>query len=1228
MFFYSRKSRQRSPEKPEAAAAAEGSPDVHVATPSTSNNNSTNKNSNPSNPSNSPPSNPSNSQSARGMMSATSSPSPNRRTSRDSEGYPSWLPKRPPPPAPTSTFRSSVGVLDFDQEFGVIPGRESHDVQRDPGPPEPGPEMSPHDPYFGGRKPTTRSVRIVSLEDPSADVGVLPSQGKRIHSGHSHVQGEEYVSPAANPAVVLPGVRALSRAGGAGILAAAQTTAFSPSHPKFNARGLHLQIFRSPSKLARLYFYLYPFLVFAHLPLQTFFDFNAVFILVQVSKYPNPLVPGVPGSGRNWALGAAAYIACWLVWILIVTILYEIIYSFFRRWRIKRPAIMPLYLSSSGFNYVCMSSYTNFCFMQHLRIGAFTSEQGSIRDGLAETFYYYSQNLPTVALLLPRAALCLALLFSYGRRLPPVVLYNTNVVMRRDETFFDPDGSLSGYGKGVLIANAAWSAWRILVLLCSWIGLWFLSGQGCAGLCGPRYRWEEEEVEKTRYSYLYGDAGSEDIGSTLAWSWRQCTRMRIQHAFQFCLTIERPTTWEEKKDGAEDPENDGVAQVMAAIGFPSPPQPARRSVLSGDLFEDPKGDTLDAGLPKVIKRSSKERQQLTEPYPFTTGGAQISSADKIIPFPNPSSESGEEDQGSSSAATSGSTDEVDATQNPTSSSSGKARESGSLSSFGQPLSSRYPFQFRQPAGGNGRAPQRPQPESSSPATAATSSEEDSTDSSSSQATQSDDVDSSEGTQPASSSNRSATSSIPMPPRRSQQAEGRSRARRPPESVPQITPATSSTIVHPVLFPRAQQGTEAIDTSGYEEHEHQAMDDGQSIASSHSEDDSIGLLSARSAQSARSPRPSLIASMIGGIRGSATASRTQSHSSGLSSGSSSGPSPSSARSFRSSLGSANVSVVGDVTANTGPRSRSRVGGSRARSRTSSASAYVRSRAQSLMQGIGAASQSSIDLVIQSAINRSRTNSMMARLDEGEHEHEGSIVSDTLRVPRTRTNIINNEPHVHDNGNEVDDAVEYNERISGLYDAQQQHADISYYSDGRTHSRSGSGSTSAMSSSTNENYTFGHPFPHRTRLEQVGEGPTPEEEGEQEEEQQISTAGQQSRASSGSVVMGDLHRATPDNSSSSSSSRSGSSRRPPQPTQPVPAALSPMRPRTYRMATAVSGEATGMVSPAAASPVIGSTTVEGSATESSVFTAAGPSEARGAGMHSGSDMIDRPDPAQAP
>ncbi|KAF8630583.1 hypothetical protein AX17_005395 [Amanita inopinata Kibby_2008] len=1262
MFLYSRKSRQRTPDQPGPSSSSprddSGNADNNAkdkVTPRSSNNNSTNTNKNNSNASPTSPSNPS--QSPRGMVSVsagTSSPSPHRRMSKDSEGYPSWLPKRPPPPAPASTFHSSVGVPDFEQEFGVLRYPDLHDQDHERPSPE-DTEGASAAPYpGGGRRPTSRSVRIVSLQDTYLDQGVAQyvaagrNKGKQAERPHIHVHTQDPVGLAPNT----PAADAWSRARGAHVSGAAQAAALSsPQHPRFNAQGLHLQIFRSPSKLSRIYFYLYPLLVFAHIPLQTYFDFNAVFILLQVSKFPNPMAPGIPGSGRNWALGATAYIACWLVWILIVTVLYEIIYSFFRRWRVKRPAIMPLYLSSSAFNLVCMTSYTNFCFMQHLRISAFTSERGSLRDGLAETFYFYSQNLPTVALLLPRAGLSLALLFSFSSPLPDVFFNNSNGVtyslMRRDGTFFNDDnGSLTGYARGVLIANAAWTAWRILVLLCSWVSLWTLSGQGCAGLCGPRYRWEEEEVEKRRYSYVYGDAGSEDLGSSLAWSWRQCTRMRVRHAYEFCLTTERPVSWAEKRgQGVED---DGVAQVLAAVGFPSVPPPARRGVLSGDLFQDPKQLSASADLPQVMKRTSKERQQLTEPYPFTMQGAQVSSANKMVPFPHSASgESREREENPSSGATSGSTEGMEITENPTTS-SGKTRGSDSFSSFGQPVTSRYPFQFRHPPAADVRVMQREVSDSSSETNESSNTGE-------SQTTQSTgNIGSSEGTTSSSSDQSHSSSSgnnIPMPPRHPQQGQGRDRGRTRAGTVPAVVPVASPTVATPgttVVFPRSRTQTiqqtdvySPAEMMDYEEQRHQVGDDDHSIASSHSEDDSVGLLSPASVHSARvSPRTSLIASairgnIIGGYRGSAPASRAHSHSSAASGAVSSPPASSSSRSFHSSFGSVNVSVVGAATAAAvRSRSGSRVRGRPSRTRTSSASAYVRSRAQSLMQGIGAASQSSMELV-QGVISRSRTNSMMTRLEEGE---ETGSPGNTLRIRQAqhRNNHDNDrlDMPTHDrNGGDGMDGLEYDERVSGLYDAQQQHLD--YYSDGRTHSRSGSGSASAMSSS-NENYTFGLPFPHRTRLQQMGEGETVEEEGEQEI-QEVQVRRRSLSSSSQSVMLGGLQGPTPAASSSSHStaSRQGAASRP---TQPVPAAVSPMRPRTYHRTTtegttSLSSSPPDMISTAAESFITAPVTVEGSTTTgSSVFgaTVSDGGQAGQAGgvrgvasLQWGSDMVARAD-----
>ena len=329
--------------------------------------------------------------------------------------YPSWLPRRPPPPAP----HSSTSTI----------------------------------PVIQGRNPTPRSVRIVNLDPP-----------KNARSRHS----------APPPPLFDPALPVLPR-----------------PQPRFNAKHLHIQLLRSPSPWMKAYFYLWPFLVFYHLPLQSFFDFNAVYILFQVTKYPD-----ITSSPKSWALATTAYIACWLVWLFVVVITYELVYSFARRWRLRRPLILPIYLSSPAFNLAALSSFSTFSFLQHIRLSAFSQEQAdaiassshpyskvhsrsdsqdidpalptpsaSISQFFAESAYFYSQNLPTVGLLLPRAGLCLALLFSFSSPDPSSTLYSPS---QRDATFFNHDASLTSYASAVLIANASWTAWRSLVLLLSW----------------------------------------------------------------------------------------------------------------------------------------------------------------------------------------------------------------------------------------------------------------------------------------------------------------------------------------------------------------------------------------------------------------------------------------------------------------------------------------------------------------------------------------------------------------------------------------------------------------------------------------------------------------------------------------------------------------------------------------------------------------------------------------
>ena len=179
---------------------------------------------------------------------AVSSPSPHghfKRESESSEGYPSWLPRRPPVPAPASTVQSLVGAMH--------------------------PDSGPVEPVVVGRKPTPRSIRIVSVPDSQNE-----RDGGRREATDQTRAGQ-------------PGhLRVWSRATTTGI----SPTAFSTliGHPlpvpKFNTNGLNLQLLRNPSPLARLHFYLLPIITFYHIPLQTFFDFNAAFILIQWVVFP------------------------------------------------------------------------------------------------------------------------------------------------------------------------------------------------------------------------------------------------------------------------------------------------------------------------------------------------------------------------------------------------------------------------------------------------------------------------------------------------------------------------------------------------------------------------------------------------------------------------------------------------------------------------------------------------------------------------------------------------------------------------------------------------------------------------------------------------------------------------------------------------------------------------------------------------------------------------------
>jgi hypothetical protein len=124
-------------------------------------------------------------------------------------------------------------------------------------------------PFVGGRKPTPRSVRIVNLQD--SFVGAVEKDG---------LVGRE---PTDQTQVNAP-PKVWTRASGVpptAFNASEHDELFPLPQPRFKVKNLHLQILESPSKWMKLYYYLWPLIVFYHIPLQTFFDFNALYVLLQ-----------------------------------------------------------------------------------------------------------------------------------------------------------------------------------------------------------------------------------------------------------------------------------------------------------------------------------------------------------------------------------------------------------------------------------------------------------------------------------------------------------------------------------------------------------------------------------------------------------------------------------------------------------------------------------------------------------------------------------------------------------------------------------------------------------------------------------------------------------------------------------------------------------------------------------------------------------------------------------
>ncbi len=113
------------------------------------------------------------------------------------------------------------------------------------------------------------------------------------------------------------------------------------------------------------------------------------------------------------------------------------------------------------------------------------------------------------------------------------------------------------------------------------------NGYGCAGPCGPRARWEDEEVGRATWiqsekseSGLAAAMGASGADA-LPWSWEECTLLRVYEAYEFCLTLRAPCS--EKSAGRPSEGGlEGIEMVFAAVGLggAAEMQPVRRGKLS------------------------------------------------------------------------------------------------------------------------------------------------------------------------------------------------------------------------------------------------------------------------------------------------------------------------------------------------------------------------------------------------------------------------------------------------------------------------------------------------------------------------------------------------------------------------------------------------------------------------------------------------------------------------
>lgn len=189
--------------------------------------------------------------------------------------YPSWLPRRPARPVhpgpsrDTTTGRDAVYAGDLRSSNEESSAGRPSDVAGGPDAVA-GPSSKRRWAHKHGRKPAERNVRVLKVPPGHADPAGLVPRSRNVAIG---VEDE--------PRTPTSATTAATRSSHDNMFTRREYPRLTGSRPRFRVPGLQLHLVEHPSRWNRILFFLFPILVFAHVPVQAFLDFNAAYMLLQ-----------------------------------------------------------------------------------------------------------------------------------------------------------------------------------------------------------------------------------------------------------------------------------------------------------------------------------------------------------------------------------------------------------------------------------------------------------------------------------------------------------------------------------------------------------------------------------------------------------------------------------------------------------------------------------------------------------------------------------------------------------------------------------------------------------------------------------------------------------------------------------------------------------------------------------------------------------------------------------